>query len=178
EIEKSGGGSTASVAQRIVGATVVDGKYLFVRGLGHRYGNTFLDGARLSSPDPDLRTVQLDIIPSGGLSAIDVRKTFTPDMPGDFAGGSTNLETRDIPRETIFKRDAASGTNAAATGRVRVTHDRYPAYAALAFGHVPLGLPSSVPHDKVGHLRAQDDQLDSVWTPEEIAQYGNSLHTK
>src|SRR5690606_2680794 len=31
-IQKSGGGSTASVAVRIVGATVIDGKYLFVRG--------------------------------------------------------------------------------------------------------------------------------------------------
>jgi hypothetical protein len=178
EISKSGGGSTASVAQRIVGATVVDGKYLFVRGLGHRYGNTFLDGARLSSPDPDLRTVQLDIIPSGGLSAINVRKTFTPDMPGDFAGGSTNLETREIPRETIFDINVEVGANTATTGRVGVTRDRYPAHDAFGLGHIPLGLPTSFPRDQVVDLRAQDDQLNQIWTPEEIARFGNSLHTK
>mgnify|MGYP002619507517 CR=1 FL=1 len=178
EIEKSGGGSTASVAGRIVGATIVNGKYLFVRGLGHRYGNTLLDGARLSSPDPDLRTVQLDIIPAGGLSAINVRKTFTPDMPGDFAGGSTNLETRDIPRETIFKIDLSLGANTATTGRTGVTHDRYPGYDAFGFGYIPLGLPSRFPRDRVVDLRLQDDQLNSVWTPEEIEDFGNSLHTK
>ena len=49
EISRSGGG-TANVARFIVGATVVDGRFVFVRGLGHRYGNTLLDGAR-RSPD-------------------------------------------------------------------------------------------------------------------------------
>lgn len=178
EISRSGGGSTASVAQRIVGATVVGGKYLFIRGLGHRYGNTLLDGARLSSPDPDLRTVQLDIIPSGGLSAINVRKTFTPDIPADFAGGSTNLETREIPRKTVFDINLSIGANTATTGRNGVTRDRYPGYDAFGFGHIPMGMPKSFPRDTRVDLRLQDDQLNTVWTPEEIERFGQALHTK
>jgi hypothetical protein len=65
DIRKSGGGATSAVARRIVGSTIVGDRFLFVRGLGHRYGNTLFDGARLPSPDPNLRTVPLDIFPSG-----------------------------------------------------------------------------------------------------------------
>jgi len=178
DIEKSGGGSTASVAQRIVGATIINGKYLFIRGLGHRYGNTLFDRARLSSPDPDLRTVQLDIVPSGGLSAINVRKSFTPDLPADFAGGSTNLETRETPDETMFEIGLEIGANTATTGRTGVTRDRYPGYDSFGYGYIPLGLPKTFPEDRVVDLRLQDENLNPVWTPQEIEEFGEALHTK
>src|SRR5690606_27092654 len=111
EIAKSGGGKVSSVAVRIVGATVVDGRYLFIRGLGHRYGNTLLDGARVPSPEPELRTVPIDMFPSEALSAIDVQKTFTPDVPGDFTGGSTRFVTRDAPYQPSVSLGVTLGAN-------------------------------------------------------------------
>ena len=176
-ISKSGGGSTASVAVRIVGATVLDGKYLFVRGLGHRYGNTLFDGARLPSPEPDIRTVPLDIVPSGALSAINVQKTFTPDRPGDFAGGSVQLESREIPRKLLFELNLRTGGNTQTTFRDRTFEGGFPGPDAFGFGNLPRRLPDAIPNDHPANRNALGDDLKPVWTAKQIERFGESLYT-
>ena len=44
------------------GVSVVDGRYVYVRGLGDRYGAASLNGAPLPSPEPDRKVVPLDIV--------------------------------------------------------------------------------------------------------------------
>ncbi len=177
EISKSGGGSTSAVARRIVGSTVVGGRFLFVRGLGHRYGNTLFDGARVPSPEPELRTVPLDIFPSGALSAINIQKTFTPDVPGDFAGGSTQLESRDVPDEFILELGADIGANSATTGREMVTNGAFPGPDFFAFGNIPRGLPGELPGDLPVQRALIDDNFQPVFTDDEIERFGEAMYT-
>ncbi|KIG13588.1 TonB-dependent receptor [Enhygromyxa salina] len=148
EMSKSGGGKASSVAVRIVGATIVDGRYLFVRGLGHRYGNTLLDGARVPSPEPEIRTVPLDVIPSGALSAIDVQKTFTPDVPGDFTGGSTQFVTRNAPDDPMITIGVTAGVNTNTSFQPMVTHAGHAGYDLFALGNLPRARPDSFPSDE------------------------------
>lgn len=176
-ITKSGSGSTASVATRIVGATVIDGKYLFVRGLGHRYGNTLFDGARIPSPEPDIRTVPLDIFPSGALSAINVQKTFTPDVPGDFAGGSVQLESREIPKKLLFEISARVGMNTETTFQPIVHEGGFGAADGFAFGNLGRGLPKAIPTNAPASLGAQDENFNNIWTPRQVERFGESLYT-
>ena len=92
------GASTASDALgKVTGASVVGGRYVVMRGLQGRYLNVQLNGATVPSADPDNNAVPLDLFPSGLLDNIVTTKTFTPDRPGDFTGGSVNLSTRDFP---------------------------------------------------------------------------------
>lgn len=178
EISKSGGGSTSAVARRIVGSTVVGGRFLFVRGLGHRYGNTLFDGARVPSPEPELRTVPLDIFPSGALSAINIQKTFTPDVPGDFAGGSTQLESRDVPEELIFEVSADVGANTATTGRQMITGAGFLGADAFGFGNLPRAIPEVLPENyAVGPSQLNDTGVANAWTIEETERFGESLLT-
>lgn len=177
EISKSGGGSTSAVARRIVGATVMNGRYLFVRGLGHRYGNTLFDGARVPSPEPELRTVPLDIFPSGALSAINVQKTFTPDVPADFAGASAQLESRDVPDEFILEMSAELGANTATTGRRMVTSAGYLGADAFGFGNLPRAIPGALPNNLPVGPSVLDEDLTPAWTPEQIERFGESLIT-
>jgi hypothetical protein len=178
EISRSGGGKVSSVAVRIVGATVVDGRYLFIRGLGHRYGNTLLDGARIPSPEPELRTVPLDVFPAGALSAIDVQKTFSPDKPGDFTGGSVQFSTRDAPLEPTLDIGVDVGVNTATTGRTMVTNGAFEGLDLLGFGHIPRGLPNSYPKGvKVGRGATDPDTFEPLYTAEQIQQQGIDLYT-
>lgn len=177
EIAKSGGGSTSGVARRIVGSTVVGGRYLFVRGLGHRYGNTLFDGARVPSPEPELRTVPLDIFPSGALSAINIQKTFTPDVPADFAGGSTQLESREVPDEFILEVGAELGANTATTARQMVTHGGFAEADAFGFGNLPRAIPEALPTTYAVGPTVLDDSLRPAWTPEQTERFGESLST-
>src|SRR5690606_28046442 len=77
DIAKSPDGSASSATRRIVGASIVGGQFLLVRGLGGRYSNTRLNGVPLPSTDPDLPGFQLDLFPTSLLSGLTVSKTFS-----------------------------------------------------------------------------------------------------
>jgi hypothetical protein len=178
EMSKSGGGKVSSVAVRIVGATVVNKRYLFVRGLGHRYGNTLLDGARVPSPEPELRTVPLDVFPAGALSAIDVQKTFSPDKPGDFTGGSVQFSTRDAPLEPTLDIGVELGVNTVTTWQPMITNGAFPGYDLVGLGHIPRGIPDSYPNGvKVGRGASDPETFLPLYTPEQIQQQGVDLYT-
>ena len=44
----------------------------------------------------------MDLFPTGLLESIVTAKTFTPDMPGDFSGGSVNLREIDARGHVFF----------------------------------------------------------------------------
>ncbi len=97
QIARSPDGDAAQAAQRVSGVTVQDGKYLQVRGLSERYTTASLNGARIPSPEPERKVVPLDLFPASLIQDVTTAKTFTPDMPGDFAGANVNIRTREFP---------------------------------------------------------------------------------
>jgi TonB-dependent receptor len=109
-MQKSGAGNAADALARTPGATVMGG-YAFIRGLGDRYSNTTLNGSVMPSPDPDKQAVPVDLVPSGLLDNIVVQKTFTADKPGNFSGGSVNLQTRSFPEGRSFSISSSRTNN-------------------------------------------------------------------
>jgi TonB-dependent receptor len=97
QIARSPDSDAAAAAQRVSGVSVQDGKYLQVRGLSERYTTASLNGARIPSPEPERKVVPLDLFPASLLQDVTTAKTFTPDMPGDFAGANVNIRTREFP---------------------------------------------------------------------------------
>ncbi|MCB1129387.1 MAG: TonB-dependent receptor, partial [Verrucomicrobiae bacterium] len=95
-------GDAAEALSKVTGATVADGKYAVVRGLADRYTFTTLNGLELPSADPDRKAFQLDLMPSKFIEKVDVKKTFTPDMGGGFAGGSIDIVSRSFPDDFLF----------------------------------------------------------------------------
>ena len=111
------GDSTAVDAlARVPGLTVINGKYVYVRGLGERYSNTLLNGAPLPSPDPTRRVIPMDMFPTGALDNVDIQKTYSPRLPGDFSGGMVAMETRGAPAERVLQLSVGIGGNSQATG--------------------------------------------------------------
>ncbi|WP_397546581.1 TonB-dependent receptor domain-containing protein [Rhodothermus marinus] len=96
-IGRTGSSDAADAMEKVTGASVLDGKYVYVRGLGERYMNAQLNGLDLPSADPDRKAVPFDLFPAALLDNIVTVKTFTPDRPGSFTGGSVNLNTRAFP---------------------------------------------------------------------------------
>jgi outer membrane receptor protein involved in Fe transport len=89
--------NAASAMQRVPGLSVVDNSYVFVRGLGARYSNSTLNGTTLPSTEPDKRVVPLDLFPSGMIDNIQVVKTYSPDLPGEFSGGLVEINSLAFP---------------------------------------------------------------------------------
>jgi len=106
------GDSTAAVAlKRVPGITLVDGKFVYVRGLGERYSSSTLNGATVPSPDLTRNVIPLDIFPASIIKSIAVQKGFTANMPATFGGGNIDLRTKGIPEEFVFSIEASGGMN-------------------------------------------------------------------
>lgn len=96
---KIGDSNLSSAMKRVTGVSVQGGKYVYVRGLGDRYTRTTLNGLAIPGLDPERNDVQIDLFPTSVLQNIDIYKTFSPDLAGDFAGGTVNISTKSFPEE-------------------------------------------------------------------------------
>jgi len=111
QIRRAGDSDAAASLKRVTGVSVIDGKYVYVRGLNDRYSKTTLNGADIPGLDPNKYTVQMDIFPSSLIENIMIYKSFSPDLPGDFTGGLVNIETRDFPERFTLEAGASLGYN-------------------------------------------------------------------
>jgi len=115
EISRFGSNNAAETMKRVTGASVVDGKYVYVRGLGDRYSAAQLNGQQLPSTDPYRNSMQLDLIPSNLLDNVIASKTFTPDQPGNFTGGNVNLQTKAFPERFTLQASVSFSYNTLST---------------------------------------------------------------
>ncbi|WP_438864116.1 TonB-dependent receptor domain-containing protein [Neptunicella sp.] len=111
QISRTGDSDAASALRRVTGLTLVDGKFIYVRGLGERYSSTQLNGMAVPSPDPTRSVVPLDLFPSDIIESLNVQKSFSPDMPAHFGGGNVDIRTKSIPSEFVFKLSGSVGSN-------------------------------------------------------------------
>lgn len=111
EMSKLPDSDAGQALKRVSGVTLLDGKYVYVRGVSDRYSNTTLNGAALTSTEPDRKAFAFDMFPTELLENANVVKSFTPDLPGNFAGGLVQLNTVDFPSSTGLKVSASQGFN-------------------------------------------------------------------
>jgi len=109
QISKSTDSNAAEALQRVTGLSVVEGKYVFVRGLGERYSSTQVNGSTIGTPEPNKRVVPLDIFPSGALDNVVIQKSYTPDQEAEFGGGVVQLNTKDFSDARSFTQSATLG---------------------------------------------------------------------
>lgn len=110
-IEKTASITTTQALARVTGVTITDGKYVAIRGLGDRSVIAELNGARLSSSDPDRSAVPLDLVPAGLLDNVTVYKTLTPDHPADASAGIIELKTKSVPDSLTVQFNVQGGFN-------------------------------------------------------------------
>jgi len=69
-------------------------QYVQIRGTEPRLSNTTIDGVIVPGPDPQVRQVDLEVIPASLVGAIEINKTLSANQNGDAIGGSVNLRVR------------------------------------------------------------------------------------
>ena len=109
QISRSQDSDAAAVVKRIPGVTLVDDRFIMVRGLSERYNATLLHGMYAPSMEADIRSFSFDIIPSNLLERVLIYKSPSPDLPGDFAGGVIKVYTKTLPDEDNLSITYSSG---------------------------------------------------------------------
>lgn len=122
DIQRTGDSNAAAALTRVTGLSIVEGRFVYVRGLGERYSSALLNGSPLPSPEPLQRVVPLDLFPSNILGGVTVQKSYSPNYPGEFGGGVIDLQTIDAPSEPFFHMQVGVGGNSESTGKNGLTY--------------------------------------------------------
>lgn len=122
QMSRAGDSDAGSALARVTGLTLVGGEFIFVRGLGERYSATLLNRASVPSPDPSRKVVPMSLFPTGVIESIRVQKSYSPDMPGEFGGGSVDIRTNSIPDENFFNISLSGGFLQGTTGKKGLTY--------------------------------------------------------
>ncbi len=136
--------NTGEVLRRVSGASIQDNKYVIVRGLSDRYNQALLNDAQMPSSEPDKKAFSFDIIPAAMIDNIIINKTATPDLPGEFAGGLVQINTRDIPVKSQISTSFSVGYNSQSTFQDFISNPRNPT-DWLGFDNGDRSLPAGLP---------------------------------
>ena len=171
EMSRMVGSDASDVMQRVTGVSIVDSKYVYIRGLGERYSSTMLNGAVVPSTRPDKKVVPMDLVPAALLQNIRTEKSYTPDQPGEFSGGLVKMNAVDFPRSPILKLSYGTGFGSTTTFK---DFADYPGGSRdwLGFDDGTRVLPSGIPNQR---LTRRGRFSDTGFTPTELQGYGQSF---
>lgn len=140
--------TTSDVLKRISGASIQDNKFVIIRGLNDRYNVAFLNGAPLPSSEPDRKAFSFDIFPANMLDNLVITKSASPDLPGEFAGGVIQINTKSIPDKNFQTLSVGSGYNSITTFKTQKTY-KGSSTDWLGFDNGARALPSTIPSTEV-----------------------------
>ena len=170
-IRRSPDKSTGEVLKRVPGTSIQDGKYLIVRGLADRYNQAMLNGILLTSTEADRKTFSFDLFPAAVIDNIIINKAFVPELPGEWAGGLVQVNTKDIPARSFLQVQLGTGFNSQVIGK---DFYRYKGgkYDWLGLDDKSRRLPLDLPlKTAFGQLSADQKtayikQFSSIWNAE------------
>jgi len=143
-IKRSPDKNTSDVLKRVSGASIQDNKFAIVRGLNERYNTAYLNGAPLPSTESDRKAFSFDIFPSNMLDNLVITKTARPDMPGEFAGGIIEVNTKNIPDKNFITVSATGGYNTITTGKTQL-HNKGGKTDWIGLDDGTRALPEAIP---------------------------------
>ena len=156
--------NASDVAKKIPGVTIVDGRFIVVRGLSERYNAVLLNNVFAPSAETDVKSFSFDLVPSSMIDNFMVFKSPSPDLPGEFGGGVIRITTTDIPDHNVLHVGFAGGFRSGTTMQ-RFNINEGPSADFFAAGASSRALPAGFPTSA---------QFDAI-TPEAQTAAGRSL---
>lgn len=123
EITRTQDSNAGEVIRRIPGVSVIEDKFVMVRGLSQRYNNVWINGAAVPSSEADARAFSFDIIPSAQIDNITVVKTPSSEYPSDYSGGFILIDTKEIPDKDRADVSFGGSWNSSASWKPFITGD-------------------------------------------------------
>ncbi|MDX5419087.1 MAG: TonB-dependent receptor [Hymenobacteraceae bacterium] len=172
QIAKSLDRDAAETVKRIPGVTIMNDRYVVIRGMNQRYNTVMLNDALTPSTEPDAKAFSFDILPTSVIDRIMIYKNGSPELPGEFGGGVIKIYTRNVVDEdkTSFSLSSSyrSGT----------TFQNFNTYKGsktdfLGFDNGYRAIPNSFP-DNLNSVNQEQRgvlgrDLPNSWAPEQVS---------
>jgi len=161
QIKRTPDATSGDALRRLTGISLVDNKFIFIRGVSDRYNQTTLNGTSVTSTDVGKKSFSYDMLPANLLENTVVIKSSTPDMRGDFTGGLVQLNTLDFPERSIFKISYSTARNSLTTGNT-INISQGSSHDWLGYDDGARALPANI--DRISTL-ALAKELPNTWAP-------------
>ncbi|MCJ8167477.1 carboxypeptidase-like regulatory domain-containing protein [Pontibacter sp. E15-1] len=115
QIAKSMDRDAAETVKRIPGVTILNDRYVVIRGMGQRYNTVLLNDALTPSTEPDQKAFSFDILPTSVIDRIMIYKNGSPELPGEFGGGVIRIYTKNVVSEDKTSIGVSGSYRAGAT---------------------------------------------------------------
>lgn len=102
EIQRTQDSNAGEVIRRVPGVSLIDDKFVMVRGLSQRYNNVWINGGAVPSSEADTRAFSFDMIPSSQIDNLTIVKVPDAEYPADYTGGFILVSTKEIPVTNSF----------------------------------------------------------------------------
>ncbi len=111
EIGRTQDTNAGEVIRRVSGISLIDDKFVMVRGLSQRYNNVWVNGGAVPSSEADSRAFSFDIIPSSQIDNLTIVKSPSAEYPADYSGGFIIVNTKEVPDENSFSLSVGGNWN-------------------------------------------------------------------
>lgn len=160
----------ADVAKRVPGITVMNDKFIIVRGLAQRYNTVWLNNAATPSSETDTKAFSFDIIPSSMIDNLIIYKTAEADFPADYSGGFIKIATKAIPDQNNVTFSYSTSINQGTTFQ---DFYKYPGSKTdwLGYDNGFRAIPREMPANLDYYSNAQNPALR-----QKVAEIGKSMN--
>lgn len=168
QIMRSQDRDASEVVKRVPGITIIDDRFIVVRGLNQRYNNVWLNNSATPSSETDIKAFSFDVIPSSQIENIMIYKSPAPEIPADFAGGFVKIYTKNMPEDNSYSFSYSSSVTAGTTfnGFSKFSNGHYD---ALGFDDGSRKLPDFFPSNLQNASNADQvelsKRLNNNWSP-------------
>jgi TonB-dependent receptor len=115
QIAKTQDRDAAQVMARVPGVTVVDNRFVMIRGVNERYNSVMINDAISPGTEVDTRAFSFDLISSNMIERMMIYKSGSASLPGEFAGGVVKIYTKNTFGEDFFNLSMGSALRPATT---------------------------------------------------------------
>ena len=153
----------SETVRRIPGVTVMNNRFIVIRGMAERYNTVMLNDAFTPSTEPDVKSFSFDLLPTSVIDRILIFKSGSADLPGDFGGGVIKVYTKNVANEN----STSFGISASYRGNTTLnSFNTYPGSKTdfLGFDNGARQLPGIFPA-----------KLNTIQNPEQLTTLGRSL---
>lgn len=157
QIKKLPATDAGQVARTLPGVTLVDNRFVVVRGLSERYNAVWLNGVNAPSVEADVKAFSFDLIPSSMIDNFMIYQSPAADLPGEFAGGAIRINTTDIPSENSLQIGYAGGYRSGTTFDP-FSLNKGTSSDLFAMGKKSRALPSSFPSNLLPLMTTNNTQ--------------------
>ncbi len=169
QILRSQDRDASEVIRRLPGTTIIDDRFIVVRGLSQRYNGVWLNNTATPSSEADVKAFSFDVIPASMIENMLIIKSPAPELPADFSGGFVKITTVNLPEKNSFFISYGTGY---AEGTTFKNFEKYKGSSTdwLGFDNGYRSLPKDMPANLVTYEAASNPEIQN-----RITQLGREL---